>query len=98
MVSSGLVAIHPEHQALADETPARRITIRKPIMESIGRFVGDNRATSVAHYLSAVLTGLSVQARDGVPREVLADVSAEVVAGLAAMWPSFPTIVPRDER
>ena len=58
--------------------------IRDALEAEIARFEGDARAASLALYLSAVLTWLSVQARDGVRRERLAMVRAEIVAGLTA--------------
>jgi AcrR family transcriptional regulator len=99
MVSSGLVAVHPAHQPLADATAARRAAVRDELREAIGRFVTGEQPSSLALYLSAVMTGLSVQARDGVPREDLARVVAEVVGGLASAYPpSFNSRIVNDHQ
>jgi AcrR family transcriptional regulator len=93
MVSSGLVAVHPAHQSLADETAARRALMRDQLVGVFGRFVVGERAASLALYVSAVLTGLSVQARDGVSKQDLFGVAEEVVASLAAAHSAAGTSV-----
>jgi AcrR family transcriptional regulator len=86
MVSSGLVAVHPLHQPQAVETAMRRALLRTELVQALRPFFEIDAASSLGLHLSAVLTGLSVQARDGVPREALNLVMESVVAGLAAQF------------
>jgi AcrR family transcriptional regulator len=84
MVSSGLIAVHPSHQPLAVETAMRRALLRNEMVHALSPFLNIGEASGLALHLSAVLTGLSVQARDGVPSEALRLVVESVIAGLAA--------------
>ncbi|WP_091753008.1 TetR/AcrR family transcriptional regulator [Methylobacterium sp. ap11] len=84
MVSSGLVACHPDHAALAREAGERRETLRRRIAQSLAAFAPPDRAERLARHLSAAMQGISIQARDGVSREDLREIVEEVVAGVAA--------------
>ena len=84
MVSSGMLQCASENSGLALELVERRNGMREMIAETLTRWLDQERATSLARYLVAVLQGLSVQARDGASREELAQVTSEVVAGIRA--------------
>ncbi len=84
MISSGLIQCGPDHADLARETAERRNTMREMIAETLGRWLDQENAVSLARYLVAVLQGLSVQARDGASRQELRQVSDEFMAGVQA--------------
>jgi len=82
MVSSGMIACHPEHAGLADELGARRRALAGRLAERLSRWLDARQAASVARYLSAVMQGMSVQARDGATLEELytiAELAAQTV-------------------
>lgn len=84
MVSSGMLQSASENSGLALELAERRNSMREMIAETLTRWLDQERATSLARYLVAVLQGLSIQARDGASREELEQVTSEVVAGVRA--------------
>lgn len=84
MISSGMIQCGPDHAELARELAERRNQMRDMIAETLGHWLDQERAVSLARYLVAVLQGLSIQARDGASRQELRQVSAEVIAGIKA--------------
>lgn len=84
MVSSGMLQCASENSDLALELVERRNSMREMIAETLTHWLDQERATSLARYLVAVLQGLSIQARDGASRKELEQVTSEVVAGVRA--------------
>lgn len=84
MVSSGMVASHPDHAELAGELSVRRDSLRQQIAAALQPWVGDTRAPTLARHLAAVMQGISVQARDGATAVELQGIVDEIVAGLGA--------------
>jgi AcrR family transcriptional regulator len=84
MISSGMIQCGPDHAELARELAERRNQMRDMIAETLGRWLDQEQALSLARYLVAVLQGLSIQARDGASRQELRQVSDEVMAGVKA--------------
>ncbi len=84
MVSSGMLQSASEHAGLALELARRRSEMRDTIATTLLRWLGNDRAVSLARYLVTVLQGLSVQAQDGATREELEQVVNQVVAGIRA--------------
>lgn len=87
MISSGLVACHPDHAALADDAAARREALRGRIAEALSGYAVDDQIRRLARHLAAVMQGLSIQARDGVATQELQEIVVDVVAGIAARFP-----------
>lgn len=87
MISSGLVAAHPDHAALARDAAARREALRVRIAQALSSFAQDDQVQRLARYLAAVMQGISIQARDGVPSSELQGIVEDVVAGVAARFP-----------
>ena len=85
MISSGLVACHPDHEALASDAAARRETLRIRIEEALSCFVEGGQLRRLARLLTAVMQGISIQARDGIVMQELRDIVDDVVAGLSAL-------------
>ncbi|SKA16955.1 transcriptional regulator, TetR family [Enhydrobacter aerosaccus] len=83
MISSGLIACHPDHQALADDLGRRRDAMRKAIGAALRPWVDEKEAQRIARHLAAVMQGISIQARDGASSVELREIVDEVVAGLA---------------
>ncbi|RWX74687.1 TetR/AcrR family transcriptional regulator [Neorhizobium lilium] len=84
MVSSGMVQCARDHAALASELVERRRDMRDTISTGLLRWIDQDRAVSLARYLTTILQGLSVQARDGATREELYQVVSVTVAGVRA--------------
>jgi hypothetical protein len=89
MVSSSLVACHPNHAALARDASTRRESLRGRIVQALHSFAEDNsQLQRLARHLAAVMQGISIQARDGVAPADLQDIVEDVVAGIAARFSS----------
>lgn len=82
MISSGMVACHPDHAVLARDVAGRREAIRERIAQTLGRFGEFDRVSRLARHLAAVMQGISIQARDGVERLQLNEIVEEVIAGV----------------
>jgi len=87
MISSGLVACHPDHAGLARDAAARREALRGRIVQALSPFAQGDRLEKLARHLAAVMQGISIQARDGVAPSELHDIVEEVAAGIAARSP-----------
>lgn len=84
MISSGVIACHADHAALAALMAERRNSIREALAQRLRRWVGQKEASALARHLTAVMQGISIQARDGAtPRELL-EIVDQVIAGLPA--------------
>ncbi|MBS0518010.1 MAG: helix-turn-helix transcriptional regulator [Proteobacteria bacterium] len=84
MISSGLIACHPEHQALARDLGKRRDGMREALGRALRPWAGEKEARRMARHLAAVMLGISIQARDGATPAELKEIVEEVVSGLAA--------------
>ncbi|MEZ0605814.1 hypothetical protein ACAX43_27185 [Paraburkholderia sp. IW21] len=84
MVAIGMLDCQPDHTALARGMTTRRNVLINGIAMKLQCWTSPDRAAALARYLSAVLQGLSVQARDGATMSELQLVAAQVVTGLAA--------------
>ena len=84
MISSGMVACHPDNQALARDLSSRRSALRETMSLALRRWTGEQDAVALSWHLAAVMQGLSIQARDGATAAELRMVVREVVAGLSA--------------
>ncbi|UHC18963.1 TetR/AcrR family transcriptional regulator [Methylobacterium currus] len=84
MISSGLVACHPDHAELARDAATRREALRGRIAQALSPFAPDDEVQRMARYLAAVMQGISIQARDGVASSDLQGIVEDVVAGIAA--------------
>lgn len=87
MISSGLVACHPDHADLARDAAARREALRVRIVQALSPFARHAQLEKLGRHLAAVMQGISIQARDGVAPSDLGDIVEEVVAGIAARFP-----------
>ncbi|WP_225767633.1 TetR/AcrR family transcriptional regulator [Inquilinus sp. Marseille-Q2685] len=84
MVSSGMIACHPEHAALARDLAIRRDAMRERIALALQPFAGAEEGGRLARHLAAVMQGISIQARDGAAPAELQEIVDDVVAGVAA--------------
>ncbi|PRH87638.1 TetR/AcrR family transcriptional regulator [Labrys okinawensis] len=82
MISSGMVACHPDHAALARGLAARREGIRRDIVQALRPFADAEALPGLARHLAAVMQGISIQARDGCSRAELQEIVEDVMAGL----------------
>ena len=88
MISSGLVACHPDHLSLARDAAAQREALRMDIVAALSPFADGDQVQRMARHLAAVMQGISIQARDGVAPPDLLEIVEEVVAGVAARFPA----------
>ncbi|WP_437363004.1 TetR/AcrR family transcriptional regulator [Inquilinus limosus] len=86
MISSGMIACHPEHASLARDLAARRDAMRESIAHALQPFAGAE-APRLARHLAAVMQGVSIQARDGSSAAELQEIVEDVVSGVAARLP-----------
>lgn len=84
MISSGMIACHPEHAALARDAAVRREAMRKRIAEAIQPFADPDSVQRQARHLAAVMQGISIQARDGATLAELQEIVEDVVLGIEA--------------
>jgi AcrR family transcriptional regulator len=86
MISSGVVACHPGHAAIARDAAARREALRMEIVQALSSFAEDDQVQRLARHLAAVMQGVSIQARDGIAPQELREIVEDVVAGVAARF------------
>ena len=86
MVSSGMVAYHPEHAPLARDVAGRRDAMREQIAAALRPVSGADAAPRLARHLTAVMQGISIQARDGATQAELQEIVEEVVTGVEARF------------
>lgn len=84
MITSGMLACHPDHEGLARELAARRKALQAALEEQLSPWVEPTSASVLARYLMVVIQGLSAQARDGVTAKELESVLPLIRAALAA--------------
>lgn len=84
LISSGMIACHPNHVSLARDAAARREAMRERIAQALQPFAGAHEVRRLARHLAAVMQGISIQARDGSKPTQLQEIVEEVVAGVAA--------------
>ncbi|WP_205932342.1 hypothetical protein [Rhizobium leguminosarum] len=87
MISSGTTACHPDHATLARDAAARRDAMRERIADALSSFAAKAGAYRLARSLSAIMQGISVQARDGATPMELQEIVKEVVSGVEARRP-----------
>ena len=84
MISSGMIAYHPEHAPLARDVAARRDVMRETIAAALRPISDAETAQRLARHLIAVMQGISIQARDGATLMELQEIVEDVVAGVEA--------------
>ncbi|MEZ2126449.1 MULTISPECIES: TetR/AcrR family transcriptional regulator [unclassified Sinorhizobium] len=87
MISSGMIACHPDHAALARDAAARREVMRDRIERALRPFAGPDEVRRLARHLSAVMQGISIQVRDGAAPAELEEIVEDVVLGVAGRYP-----------
>jgi AcrR family transcriptional regulator len=89
MLASGALTCAPEHRQVAGELASRRLAAIARIKARFDGAVAEGEldagadTAALASFYAAVIQGLSIQARDGVKREVLQSMAAAALAG----WP-----------
>lgn len=89
MISTGVLSCAPEHRPVAEAVAALRtgavaaLAQRLEQGKAAGELPPDADVAGLAHFYGAVIQGMSVQARDGAPRTVLAAIAETALAA----WP-----------
>lgn len=86
MISSGMIACHPEHAPLARKAAERREAMRERIAEALRPFAEPQTVRRLARHLAAVMQGISIQARDGATPAELQEIAEEVLSGIEARY------------
>jgi AcrR family transcriptional regulator len=84
MISDGLVACGEAHRDLAADLARRRRKLRAALARALERWVDGTSARSLARYVTALLQGLSIQARDGASAAELRTIVDAACGGLTA--------------
>ncbi|KXF77306.1 transcriptional regulator [Paramesorhizobium deserti] len=84
MISSGMTECNPDHATLARDAAERRDAMRDRIAEALRPFASTGEVQRLARHLSAVMQGISIQARDGATRAELQEIVEDVVSGVKA--------------
>lgn len=92
MISSGMLACHRDHDALARDLADRRRAIETALGDALARWIAPAEAASLARYLLAVMQGISAHAADGATRAELESIAGHAKAALAHV--QGPTAVP----
>ena len=82
LISDGMLACASEHAELATELTDRRKRFRDLLARRLERWRDRPSARALARYLTAVMQGMSIQARDGATARELRTIADQVVAGL----------------
>ncbi len=82
MISSGMLACHRDHDALAGDLADRRRGFEQAFRKKLTHWVPPAEAASLARYLVAVMQGISVHARDGATLSELESIADHVKAAL----------------
>ncbi len=82
MVSSGMLACHRNHDALARGLANRRREFERMFREKLTRWIPPAEAASLARFLCTVMQGISVHARDGATRRELEGIADYVADAL----------------
>ena len=85
MLNTGMIASHPDHEDLARELIGRRASFRYLLAGKLGLWVDQSRAESLARYLTTVMQGMAIQARDGASLDELQSISREAYSALHAL-------------
>lgn len=86
MISSGMIACHPDHAAIARDAAARREALYDRITQALQPFADLGEVRRLARHLAAVMQGVSIQARDGATATELQEIVEDVVSGVAARY------------
>ena len=90
MLNTGMLTSHPEQSELARELSARRGAFRKLLESKLKRFVDAERAAMLARYLTSLMQGMAVQARDGATLEELLALAGEASARIEDLSARVP--------
>ncbi|MGY2732591.1 AcrR family transcriptional regulator [Sphingomonas sp. UYP23] len=65
MLNTGMIASHPDHAELAQELVQRRAAFRTLLAGKLLYWVTAQQADRLSRFITAVMQGLAIQARDG---------------------------------
>jgi AcrR family transcriptional regulator len=84
MLNMGMITNHPDHVDLARELVERRAAFRHLLVEKLHCWVDGERAESLARYLTTVMQGMAIQAKDGATADELQAIADDA---LGVSWP-----------
>lgn len=87
MLNAGMIASHPDHADLARELADRRAAFRELLKEKLLHWVSRSDADRLSRFITAVMQGLAIQARDGYSLEDLQMVASEAINAMPASSP-----------
>jgi AcrR family transcriptional regulator len=84
MLMIGMVTSHPDHVDLAREVADRRAAFGRLLHDKLQVWVKSDQADVLTRYLTAVIQGMTIQARDGSSLSELTGIFGSVLAGVDA--------------
>lgn len=81
MLNTGMIASHPDNAEIARDVADRRGAFRELLAAKLLTWVDDDRAGRLARYLTAIMQGMAIHARDGATLAELLIIADESVAG-----------------
>lgn len=84
MLTTGMIASHPDHADLAHELAQRRAAFRELLAAKLRHWLAPARANRLSRYIVAVMQGLAIQARDGYSLKDLREVASEALNAIPA--------------
>ncbi len=81
MLNTGMIASHPDNAELARDVADRRTAFRELLATKLRTWLDAGRAGRLARFLTAVMQGMAVNARDGASLAELLAIADEAVAG-----------------
>lgn len=82
MLNTGMIANHPDLEDLARDLARRRARFRALLADTLQQWVGREQAEGLSSFVTAVMQGMAIQARDGFGRDQLQIVVNEALTAV----------------
>ncbi|WP_025885519.1 TetR/AcrR family transcriptional regulator [Asaia prunellae] len=82
MLNTGMIANHPDLEGLARDLARRRAQFRALLADTLQRWVEREQAEGLSCFVTAVMQGMAIQARDGFGRDQLQIVVNEALTAV----------------
>ena len=87
MLSTGMIASHPDHAELTQELVQRRAAFRTLLAEKLLYWVTAQNADRLSRFITAFMQGLAIQARDGYSLDELQEAVSVALNAVPATAP-----------
>ena len=83
MLNTGMIASHPDHVDVARDVADRRTAFRELLATKLRTWLDTDHAERLARFLTTVMQGMAISARDGASLAELLATTDQAVAGIA---------------